>query len=120
MELFLNFMLYIVAAIGLSHLLADATIFNPLKTWLSELKPEGNCFYRFRFWLGQKTLSMMNCYQCNGFWSGVLIYLMYLSAPYTNFLLWGFAISLLSPIVGFAKLYLNLLTYPEDSSNDDR
>jgi len=104
MELFLNFILYILAAVGLSHILADGSIFSSFKFWLSEKDT----------WWSRPFLNMMNCYQCNGFWSGLVVFLIALASPWLNFLLWAFAISLVSPLFGYLKLYFAVLTSTDE------
>src|SRR6185503_2384959 len=95
---FLNFTLYVLAAVGMSHILADASVIAPFKLWLSG---KNN-------WFGKKLLEMLNCYQCNGFWSGFAVAV--LGWLGLTWVLWAFAISLVSPLFGFAKLYLAMIT----------
>lgn len=83
-----NLFFYGLGAIGLSYILAYSTIAHPVKVWLGE-----------KGWLGAKLVQMLNCTQCNGFWSGMLAYLAYLSQPYLDFLVLGFIVSLASPIL---------------------
>lgn len=118
MELLLNFLLYIFAAVGLSHIIADGSIFAPLKESLrkkreknlkeGKLKEEDFCIRKF-------ILDWASCYQCNSVLVGITIAFMgWLSTFYyffwINFILWGFAISIISPFVGLWKLYLSILT----------
>lgn len=58
----LELILFILATVGMSHILVDGSIFAPFKMWLSK---EGYCR-----WFRMKLLSLMNCYQCSGWWSG--------------------------------------------------
>jgi uncharacterized Tic20 family protein len=102
---FLNFTLFVTAAIGLSHIIADSSIISPVKVWLSN-----------KGWT--KIVDMMNCYQCNGFWSGVFIYMLYLASPYLNLLVWAFAISLVSPLVGYVKLMLEMKITPDETHDE--
>src|SRR4051812_12087842 len=53
---------FILATIGMSHVIVDGSIFNPLKIWLQSAG-----------WLGRKILELVNCYQCSGFWSGSFV-----------------------------------------------
>lgn len=104
---FLNFLLYVLAGAGLSHILADASILAPFKFWLSEKDT----------WLSKKALEMMNCYQCNGFWSGLIVAI--LGFLGWTWLLWAFAISLVSPLFGYFKLYLAMLTASDNYEEED-
>ena len=66
--------------------------YPPFKFWLSQ---EENWFTKS--WFSRKFLEMLNCYQCNGWWSGLLVAIMgYFGLTW---ILWAFAISLVSPIV---------------------
>jgi hypothetical protein len=99
----LNFLLLVLAAVGMSHILADGSIFAPLKFWMSK---QENWFTRSLF--SRKLLELLNCYQCNGFWSGLITYSVYCMG--WNWFLWALAISLVSPFFGYLKLYFNILT----------
>src|SRR4051812_9189389 len=102
MDVLLDFILFLMAAVGLSHLLADGSIFAPFKFWLNG-----------KGWLGAKIVEMMNCYQCNGFWSGLMLALPAWLLGYTigwYVVLWPLAISIVSPLVGYLKLYAAVLT----------
>lgn len=55
-------LMFILAAVGMAHIMVNGTIFNPLKLWLE--RPGRGA------WFSKKVLSMMNCYQCAGFWAG--------------------------------------------------
>ncbi len=114
MDVFLDFVLFLMAAVGLSHLLADGSIFAPFKFWLNG-----------KGWFGAKIVEMMNCYQCNGFWSGLVLALLAWAFGYTILwyvVLWPLAISIISPIVGYVKLYAMLVTsedYEEEPDEGD-
>ena len=108
----LDFTLYVLAAVGLSHILTEGTLLSPLKLWLSELT-----LSQPFAWLRDKFVYMLNCYQCGGFWSGVTVALVAIFAkqyPVLNLLLWGWMISLLSPPIAYIKFYLNLLTMDDE------
>lgn len=57
---FMNFLLFVLATVGLSHIIVHGSIFQPIKQWLSD---KGY----------KRILDMTNCYQCSGFWSGFLV-----------------------------------------------
>ena len=64
----IELLLFILATVGMSHILVDGSIFNSFKEWLA-IKSK----FRFITWAKEKLLSMMNCYQCTGFHSGWFI-----------------------------------------------
>ncbi len=117
----MDFFLYIFAAVGLSHILADGSIMIPIKLWLSG--EEKNWFSKrlFRWkpdgFLNNKILNLLNCYQCNGWWSGLITAIVgWLGLTW---LLWAFAISLVSPLFGYLKLYFSMLTSVDNYQEED-
>lgn len=64
----IEFIIFVVAAIGMGHIIVDGVIFNPLKKWLEKESQFG-----LVTWTKRKILEMMNCYQCSGFWSGLFV-----------------------------------------------
>jgi hypothetical protein len=58
--------LFLLAAIGMCHIMVDGSILNPFKKWLE--KPTW-----MLSWSKGKLLAMLSCYQCSGFWAGALI-----------------------------------------------
>ncbi len=109
---FVDIFLIVLGAIGLSHIMADSSLAASFKYWLVyRTDNEGNIRKRF---LGSrierlvdKVVEMMNCHQCNGFWSGLIAVGFYYFEWYI--LLWAFTISLLSPL--WAVIYVILLNY---------
>jgi hypothetical protein len=101
------FLLYILAAVGLSHVLADSSILAPFRFWLSEKNT----------WFSNKLLEMMTCYMCSGWWAGLFVAI----AGYfgLDWLLWAFAASLVSPLFGFLKLYLSMLTSVDEEEHEN-
>ncbi len=104
----MSFLMFILAAVGMSHILVEGTIFNSLKLWL------GN-----GGWFRQKILSLMNCYQCSGFWSGAFVGLLMCIAnndplgcglgwdtPSMLFI-YGCSCALLSPLFGLIVVFLS-------------
>lgn len=135
----LNFILLILGAIGLSHIIADSSIVAKFKYWLvyktiPSADPDEPAEIVKRFAKvpeeGKKPVvgfmessvdllvSMMNCHQCNGFWSGIAAFGFYYIG--WNLPLWAFAISLLSPM--WAAIYvvvLNFTAYEEEEIDSD-
>jgi hypothetical protein len=122
----------ILGGIGLSHLLADSSIASSFKYWLifkenengAPQKRWGN--YSCLEWFFDKVVEMMNCHQCNGFWSGLAVFAI---ARFAGFgpefgrfelwaLVWGFMISLLSPVFAAIYVYIVSLTTFEDSDEE--
>jgi hypothetical protein len=62
------FLVFVVSTIGMSHILVDGSIFSSFKSWLGE-----ESRYHFLTWFKGQLLTLMNCYQCSGFWSGFVI-----------------------------------------------
>jgi hypothetical protein len=62
------FLIFVISTIGLSHIFVDGSIFSSFKTWLGK-ESRGH----FLTWSKGKLLSLLNCYQCSGFWSGAVI-----------------------------------------------
>ncbi|MCK9458569.1 MAG: DUF1360 domain-containing protein [Proteobacteria bacterium] len=68
-----NLILFLLASVGLSHILVESTICDPLRTWFKDRSPkEGDpCPKPLSFkWLCGKTSYILGCYQCSGVWSG--------------------------------------------------
>jgi len=58
--IFMWFLFFLFATIGLSHIIVHGSILQPVKQWLSDNKYN-------------KILEMSNCYQCSGFWAGLFV-----------------------------------------------
>jgi hypothetical protein len=89
-----------LASIGLCHVFVDSFLMAPVKDYLGR-----------QGW--QRLVRMLNCYQCAGFWSGVvagLILLLGQWVPYLHLLLYGFAASFLGPLAAVFLGYLNALS----------
>ena len=63
-----EFFLFVLASIGLCHFLVDGALMAPLKEHLTRLGL-------------RQVVKMLNCYQCAGFWSGVVMGFVVLIAP---------------------------------------
>lgn len=78
MSEFIGFVIFMLAVIGMSHIIVDGSIFAPFKAWLGAEKSENvlmNIFMNIGIikWSRAKLLALMSCYQCSGFWSGIII-----------------------------------------------
>ena len=74
----IELVVFLLAVIGMAHIMVDGTIFVPFKAWLAAEKSPDilmDFFINIGFikWSRAKLLALMNCYQCSGFWSGVAI-----------------------------------------------
>ena len=54
-------LLFIVAVIGMTHIIVDSTIMEPVEEWMEGRLPP--CVHN----------ALFNCYQCSGFWCGVVL-----------------------------------------------
>jgi hypothetical protein len=90
-------LLFALASIGLCRVVVDSALLAPAKEYLSR-----------HGW--ERFVRMLNCYQCAGFWSGVMAGLILVLGrwiPYLYLLLYGFAASFLGPLAAVFFGYLN-------------
>lgn len=86
-------LLVILAGVGLSHLIVDGSIFARPRGWIVEKGPD---------WLKK----LVTCYQCTGFWTGLVAGLM--SGVVTNENGWLASLVVLPLLYGFAVSYLSM------------
>jgi hypothetical protein len=55
----MNLALFILAVIGLTHIIVDAEISEPVHKWVEPRSPI--------------VARVMDCYQCSGFWCGLVL-----------------------------------------------
>jgi hypothetical protein len=90
-----TFILFIFAAIGLTHILVDSNIFEPVRKWFKEQGPtqsEGVVEKVERFsckWFCGKITEILSCYQCSGVWAGWFMGLLILTKWYDGGLLYN-------------------------------
>lgn len=85
--------LFMFGVIGMTHIIVDSKIFAPIRDWLQKRLPE-------------KVSSVITCYQCTGFWCGLLTgWIVVSHDPLIDFVC-GCAGSFLS---SWAAFYLNYL-----------
>jgi Protein of unknown function (DUF1360). len=78
----MNILLFILAAIGLTHIVVDSAVFSPLREWLKNQAPaieEPVTKFSGR-WLAGKIGYLMTCYQCAGVWVGWFLGLIMLTS----------------------------------------
>jgi hypothetical protein len=95
-----DFLLFVTATIGLTHIMVDSVVVQPLRNiikFLSESEQWHGKRGEFFKWILQKINKMISCYQCAGFWCGLVA---------------GGVLVSLNPLVilfcGFASSYLAL------------
>jgi hypothetical protein len=101
-----DLLLFVLASIGLCHLIVDSTLVAPLKEALGR-----------RGW--ERLVRMMNCYQCAGFWSGLVVGAVLLLrrwVPFLDLLLYACAASFLGPLGALVIGYLNAAVSTASSS----
>lgn len=52
--------LFVLASIGMTHIIIDGSIFQPFRNWIKQNLPE-------------KISKLFECYMCCGFWCGMII-----------------------------------------------
>lgn len=90
---FVQLFLFVFGVIGLTHILVDGKIFQPVRDFLKERLPAS-------------VYSVLECYQCSGTWAGVLVGLLVLTRNPFYVVVCGFAGSFLA---SWAAFYLNYL-----------
>jgi Na+/H+ antiporter NhaD/arsenite permease-like protein len=93
----MNILLFLLACVGLTHILIDGSIFNWLRLWIMN---------RNIAWLSE----LWGCYLCLGAWTGALLSLLYnpLDLPwYVSFFLCGFASAFVSVLGAALLIFLN-------------
>jgi hypothetical protein len=107
MEIFL----FTLGVIGMTHILVDATIFQPLRDWMDAKLPE-------------KVSKLIHCYQCTGFWCGLFCGFLAFPFNYGYLFLAGCAGSVLANFVALYMNYLEALTVinlpPTQEENGDK
>lgn len=89
----INFMLFALAAIGFTFIMVDSSILEPVREFIKNHVPSS--FYK-----------VWECYQCMGFWTGMVAGLVFLPITFSAVIMYGFAGSFLS---SFAAVYINYL-----------
>jgi hypothetical protein len=84
-----NLILFLLASIGLSHILVESTVAEPIRQWFKGRAPQNdengvslppNSKWQ---WLCGKISYVLGCYQCSGAWTGWLMALLLLT-QWTN------------------------------------
>jgi hypothetical protein len=101
-----DLLLFVLAAVGMTHIVVDGTIFDPVRTWAEKPIKWTIPFKRFFDWVKTKLSNIMGCHQCCGFWCGVVVALIFLTYNPLMLLLYGCASSIMSM---WARGYLDSL-----------
>ena len=88
----MNFLLFILATIGMSHIVVDSSLFAPVREWLGKKIP----------FIGK----IMDCYQCSGTWCGFVMGALLISYDPIIIFACGCAGSFLS---NFAAMVMNYI-----------
>jgi hypothetical protein len=59
----ITFLIFALGSIGMTHIIVDGAIFEHPRKWIRSKFPNGNHFVR----------KIIGCYQCTGFWVGMLL-----------------------------------------------
>ena len=87
-------LLFCFGVIGMTHIIVDSTIMEPLRNWVDRIFPE-------------KISKFIHCYQCSGFWCGIFCgWFVMPEITWFQLFVAGYAGSFLSNL---AALYMNYL-----------
>jgi hypothetical protein len=98
----MNLILFILGTIGLTNIIVDSSLFQPIRAWAKgeiALREAANIFIHPKFG------KLLSCYQCCGVWAGWMVGLLLFSEWQFIFVA-GFASSFLSELA--AKIMLKL------------
>jgi len=103
-----SILLFVFGAIGLTHILSDSDLFHPVRERIGENK---NLQWLYK---------LINCHQCCGFWTGLLVGLLIFGFNPPVVLVCGFASSFLARLGANYLEYLESLTTIDlDALNDE-
>ena len=94
------FLLFVLSSVGMTFIIVDSTIMEPVRLRLKQILPE----YIYK---------VFECYQCSGFWCGIISGLILLTHNIFELALCGCAASFLS------VLCANILNYLEINTSVD-
>lgn len=92
-----NFLLVCLSSVGLTHIIVDSSIFNPIRNFITQREN----IVGFGF-----LSKIITCYQCCGMWAGVFCGWIIFQDNLSLLLLYGFIGSFLS---SFAAIIFNYL-----------
>ncbi len=106
----LNFVLFIFSLIGLSFIIVESTIFQPMRTWLKDGLIPQKLNFKFFVLIKNKLTKIVGCFQCTGFWSGVICGLLLVSFNPLIVFCCGCAGSFLTPLAVSIMNYIEVQT----------
>lgn len=98
------FVLFILSTVGLSSILIESYIFQPFRDWLKNEKMIHK--YKIVKYLKAKLSKIFSCFQCMGFWAGLINGFVLISFNPLIALCCGFAGSFIS---SFSASFMNYL-----------
>lgn len=102
----INFILFCLATIGLASIFVESVIFQPFRDWLKNSQNDSKYIKYIKGVLSK----IFSCFQCMGFWTGVINGLLLISFNPLVVLCCGFAGSFLSPLSATVVNYLEAQT----------
>lgn len=94
----MEIVLFCLGCIGMSHIIIEGKIFEPTRNWLKR-------------WLPGVLYSLLECYQCTGFWAGILCsFLAFSDITWGQVFVGGCAGSFLSAVGALVLNYLEAKT----------
>lgn len=102
-----TFLLFVCAVIGMTHIIVDGAIFQPVREWVEKNTHE-------------KFYDLFQCYQCMGFWCGMFCGFIVVSFNIFTVLACGFAGSFLASFGAYFLEYLQTLIMIEIPDREDK
>jgi uncharacterized membrane protein YeaQ/YmgE (transglycosylase-associated protein family) len=96
-----NFLIFVFATIGLTNIFVESVIMQPLREWVGK---------RSNQWFLGKISQILDCYQCCGFWCGLIIGLIMFSIFPGSFFYYLLRNIIVGLICGFAGSFLATFT----------
>ena len=100
MEL-IHYLMLFFGALGISNFLAVSKLANDFKKKIKKRYKESK-----NYWIAKKFIYMLNCHTCNGFWSGIVAYVLFYFEIYV--ILFGFSVLFFSPLMYDITSYIDL------------
>ena len=88
-----EFLLFAFGTIGMSHIIVDSSLMEPIRNWYERKMPE-------------RLASLVNCYLCSGFWAGIICGFFVLSSNLLMLFVCGCAGAFLSNLAAVMLNYL--------------
>jgi hypothetical protein len=95
-----EFLIFIIASAGLTHILVDSEIMEPIRV-------------RLELFLPSKIYRVFECHQCTGFWAGILVGIL------TFWTLWPVELFLCGLMGSYIGLFSSAVIVGLDSIGDD-